>query len=120
MRQAALRGSSAVDSQSSINLLPRRNGATGLVPGSVGLRIAPPDLRWLYQRRARSISNMTDLPDRAKLSGRARISTPQFVFRSADDTRKRSEAGGRTRGGWSHSRRERLTLCLSQVGCTLD
>src|SRR4029078_8334489 len=49
-------------------------------------------LRWLYQRPARSISNMTDLRhlDRAKLSGRATMARPPhcLVFRSANDTRK--------------------------------
>jgi 23S rRNA (adenine2503-C2)-methyltransferase len=49
-------------------------------------------LRWLYQRRARTISQMTDLSqaDRATLEREARIgrSLGCTVFRSADGTRK--------------------------------
>lgn len=84
-------------------------------------------LRWLYQRRARSIDEMTDLSqtDRAKLRERARIGRTAgcLVFRSADDTRKlvlklhdglEVEAVLIPDDG-------RLTLCVStQVGCTLD
>lgn len=84
-------------------------------------------LRWLYQRRARTISQMTDLSqaDRATLEREARIgrSLGCTVFRSADGTRKlilklddelEVEAVLIPDG-------ERLTLCVStQVGCTLD
>src|SRR5512135_2939307 len=49
-------------------------------------------LRWLYQRRARTISQMTDLSqaDRAKLASVVRIgrATNCTVFRSSDQTRK--------------------------------
>jgi 23S rRNA (adenine2503-C2)-methyltransferase len=84
-------------------------------------------LRWLYQRRARTIAEMTDLSqaDRATLSARTRIGRiPDcIVFRSADSTRKlvlkledrlEVEAVLIPDEG-------RLTLCVStQVGCTLD
>ena len=119
----------AVDSQSSINLLSLdETEMAGLVAGFgwPAYRTAQ-ILRWLYQRRARSISNMTDLShaDRTKLSGRARIArTPQcLVFRSADDTRKlvlKLEDGLEVEAVLIPDE-SRLTLCLStQVGCTLD
>jgi 23S rRNA (adenine2503-C2)-methyltransferase len=84
-------------------------------------------LRWLYQRRARSIHDMTDLSrtDRTKLSSRAMIArTPHcVVFRSADDTRKlvlKLEDGLEVEAVLIPDE-GRLTLCLStQVGCTLD
>ena len=71
----AMRSSSAVVSQSSINLLSLdETEMAGLVAGFgwPAYRTAQ-ILRWLYQRRARSISSMTDLShaDRAKLGGRA-------------------------------------------------
>ena len=84
-------------------------------------------LRWLYQRRVRTIDEMTDLSraDRARLSELASIGRTRncIVFRSADETRKlvltlddelEVEAV-------LIPDEDRLTLCLStQVGCTLD
>ena len=84
-------------------------------------------LRWIYQRRARAIDEMTDLSqtDRAKLSARASIrrTASCVVFRSADDTRKlilKLEDGLEVEAVLIPDD-DRLTLCLStQVGCTLD
>ncbi|HKT36551.1 MAG TPA: 23S rRNA (adenine(2503)-C(2))-methyltransferase RlmN [Nitrospira sp.] len=84
-------------------------------------------LRWLYQRRVRSISEMTDLSqrDRAKLSGRARIGRTAdcLIFRSSDGTRKlilKLEDGLEVEAVLIPDE-NRLTLCVStQVGCTLD
>jgi len=84
-------------------------------------------LRWIYQRRARTIDEMTDLrqADRQTLAARAGIGrTPGcVVFRSADDTRKlivRLEDGLEVEAVLIPDE-DRLTLCLStQVGCTLD
>jgi 23S rRNA (adenine2503-C2)-methyltransferase len=84
-------------------------------------------LRWLYQRRVLSITDMTDLSrmDRTKLSGRATIARTSHcvVFRSADDTRKlvlKLEDGLEVEAVLIPDE-DRLTLCLStQVGCTLD
>jgi len=125
----AMQSSSAVVSQSSINLLSLdETEMAGLVAGFgwPAYRTAQ-ILRWLYQRRARSISNMTDLShaDRAKLSGRASIARTShcLVFRSADDTRKlvlKLEDGLEVEAVLIPDE-SRLTLCLStQVGCTLD
>jgi 23S rRNA (adenine2503-C2)-methyltransferase len=84
-------------------------------------------LRWLYQRRTRSVDKMTDLsqPDRARLSGRARIerSVDCLVFRASDLTRKLvlKLADGLEVEAVLIPDDSRLTLCLStQVGCTLD
>jgi 23S rRNA (adenine2503-C2)-methyltransferase len=121
--------SSAPVSQSSINLLSLDETEMADLVAGFGwpaYRTAQ-ILRWLYQRRARSISNMTDLShlDRAKLSGRATIArTPHcLVFRSADDTRKlvlKLEDGLEVEAVLIPDE-SRLTLCLStQVGCTLD
>lgn len=84
-------------------------------------------LRWLYQRRARAIDDMTDLSqdDRAKLKARAGIrrTVECIVLRSADDTRKlvlKLEDGLEVEAVLIPDE-DRLTLCLStQVGCTLD
>jgi 23S rRNA (adenine2503-C2)-methyltransferase len=84
-------------------------------------------LRWVYQRRARTIGEMTDLSqaDRGTLNARACIArTPGcLVFRSADDTRKlilTLEDGLEVEAVLIPDQ-DRLTLCLStQVGCTLD
>lgn len=84
-------------------------------------------LRWIYQRRARTIEEMTDLSqvDRAKLSARATVRRAFgcVVFRSADDTRKlilKLEDGLEVEAVLIPDE-DRLTLCLStQVGCTLD
>jgi 23S rRNA (adenine2503-C2)-methyltransferase len=84
-------------------------------------------LRWLYQRRARTIAEMTDLSqaDRVTLSARARIGRLSgcVMFRSADSTRKlilTLEDGLEVEAVLIPDD-GRLTLCLStQVGCTLD
>ena len=84
-------------------------------------------LRWLYQRRARTIDDMTDLSraDRARLSELAGIGRTRncLVFRSADDTRKlvlTLEDDLEVEAVLIPDE-DRLTLCLSaQVGCTLD
>ena len=85
-------------------------------------------LRWIYQRRARTIEDMTDLSlaDRAALSARAmtgRTASGCIVFRSADDTRKLilTLEDGQEVEAVLIPDKDRLTLCLStQVGCTLD
>jgi 23S rRNA (adenine2503-C2)-methyltransferase len=84
-------------------------------------------LRWLYQRRARTISQMTDLSqaDRAKLASAARIgrATDCTVFRSSDQTRKLvlTLEDGLSVETVLIPDEDRLTLCVStQVGCTLD
>lgn len=98
--------------------------------------------RWLYQRRAASFEEMTDLTRslRATLAGRAEIRTPATAARrisSADGTTKflfalddglRIESvlippSSAFRGPEARSEEEqkRLTLCVStQVGCPLD
>jgi 23S rRNA (adenine2503-C2)-methyltransferase len=84
-------------------------------------------LRWLYQRRARTISQMTDLShsDRAKLASTSSIGRAVgcTVFRSADDTSKlvlTLEDGLEVEAVLIPDG-DRLTLCVStQVGCTLD
>lgn len=85
-------------------------------------------LRWIYQRRALTIEDMTDLSlaDRAALSVRAttgRTAPGCIVFRAADDTRKlvlRLEDGLEVEAVLIPDK-DRLTLCVStQVGCTLD
>lgn len=84
-------------------------------------------LRWLYQRRARAIAEMTDLSqaDRATLSARTRVGriADCVVFRSADSTRKLvlKLEDGREVEAVLIPDNDRLTLCVStQVGCTLD
>ncbi|HET7439631.1 MAG TPA: 23S rRNA (adenine(2503)-C(2))-methyltransferase RlmN [Nitrospira sp.] len=84
-------------------------------------------LRWLYQRRARTISQMTDLSqtDRAKLASETAIgrSATCTIFRSSDHTRKlvlTLEDGLEVEAVLIPDD-DRLTLCVStQVGCTLD
>ncbi len=84
-------------------------------------------LRWLYQRRARTIDQMTDLSqtDRAKLAGEARIGRALActVLRSIDGTSKlvfTLEDGVQVESVLIPDD-GRLTLCVStQVGCTLD
>lgn len=83
--------------------------------------------RWIYQRRARTIAEMTDLSlgDREELNARACIRRTRdvVVFRAADDTRKlilKLEDGLEVEAVLIPDE-ERLTLCVStQVGCTLD
>jgi len=84
-------------------------------------------LRWLYQRRIRAISQMTDLSqvDRATLARRATLgrATEWTIFRSSDQTRKLvlTLEDGLSIETVLIPEEDRLTLCLStQVGCTLD
>lgn len=84
-------------------------------------------MRWLYQRRVRTITEMTDLPLQARsmLSqfttvGRSPTTT---VLSSQDGTRKLLFAldDGMTIESVLIPDNERLTLCVStQVGCQLD
>jgi 23S rRNA (adenine2503-C2)-methyltransferase len=84
-------------------------------------------LRWLYQRRARTISHMTDLSkaDRAKLASEATIGRAPSctIFRSSDRTKKLvlTLDDGLEVEAVLIPDGDRLTLCVStQVGCTLD
>ncbi len=84
-------------------------------------------LRWLYQRRARTIAQMTDLStrDRLTLTQRATIqrSTRCTVLQSQDGTRKflLTLDDGMTIETVLIPDDQRLTLCVStQVGCMLD
>jgi 23S rRNA (adenine2503-C2)-methyltransferase len=84
-------------------------------------------LRWLYQRRVRTIDQMTDLSqaDRAKLAKDATLkrATDWTVFRSSDQTRKLvlTLEDGLSVEAVLIPEEDRLTLCVStQVGCTLD
>ena len=84
-------------------------------------------LRWLYQRRARAIAQMTDLSqsDREKLTTVATIQRTEncTVLRSSDGTRKlllTLDDGLRIETVLIPDE-DRLTLCVStQVGCMLD
>ena len=84
-------------------------------------------LRWLYQRRAHNIAQMTDLSqkDREQLAEVATILRMQncTVLKSADGTRKlllTLNDGLRIETVMIPDK-ERLTLCVStQVGCMLD
>lgn len=84
-------------------------------------------LRWLYQRRVRTIADMTDLSlrDRASLAELARIdrATSCTVLQSQDSTRKLllTLDDGMMIEAVLIPDDERLTLCVStQVGCMLD
>ncbi|HEY5626324.1 MAG TPA: 23S rRNA (adenine(2503)-C(2))-methyltransferase RlmN [Nitrospira sp.] len=84
-------------------------------------------LRWLYQRRVRTISQMTDLSqaDRSKLAKEvALVRAAQWtIFRSSDHTRKLvlTLEDGLSVETVLIPDEDRLTLCVStQVGCTLD
>ncbi len=84
-------------------------------------------MRWLYQRRAKDINQMTDLgqAERAALASQATIprATGCSVFRSIDGTRKLvlTLSDGLTVETVLILDENRLTLCVStQVGCTLD
>ena len=84
-------------------------------------------MRWLYQRRAKDINQMTDLgqAERTALASQATIprATGCSVFRSIDDTRKLvlTLSDGLTIETVLIPDENRLTLCVStQVGCTLD
>jgi len=84
-------------------------------------------LRWLYQRRVRTIDQMTDLSqsDRAKLANNTTLkrATDWTVFHSSDQTRKLvlTLDDGLSVEAVLIPEEDRLTLCVStQVGCTLD
>ena len=84
-------------------------------------------LRWLYQRRAKDINQMTDLgqAERTALASLATIPRAAgcTVFRSVDHTRKLvlTLNDGLTVETVLIPDEDRLTLCVStQVGCTLD
>lgn len=84
-------------------------------------------LRWLYQRRARTIDEMTDLParDRFRLTELATItrSSRRTVLTSQDGTRKflLTLHDGMTVETVLIPDAARLTLCVStQIGCMLD
>jgi 23S rRNA (adenine2503-C2)-methyltransferase len=84
-------------------------------------------LRWIYQRRLRTLSDMTDLSihDRITLSRSATIgrSTHVTVLPSRDGTRKLLVAldDSRSIEAVLIPDEDRLTLCVStQVGCLLD
>ena len=84
-------------------------------------------LRWLYQRGARAIDQMTDLSltERRTLQAVATIRRTSVcqVFRSTDHTRKLVLAleDGLNVEAVLIPDADRLTLCVStQVGCTLD
>jgi 23S rRNA (adenine2503-C2)-methyltransferase len=84
-------------------------------------------MRWLYQGRARTVDQMTNLAqkDRAILGSTAIIqrATECTVYRSVDDTRKLvvTLEDGLTVETVLIPDDDRLTLCVStQVGCTLD
>jgi 23S rRNA (adenine2503-C2)-methyltransferase len=84
-------------------------------------------LRWIYQRRLRTITDMTDLSmhDRMMLSQSATIgrSAHVRVLPSRDGTRKLllTLDDGMSIEAVLIPDEERLTLCVStQVGCTLD
>jgi 23S rRNA (adenine2503-C2)-methyltransferase len=84
-------------------------------------------MRWLYQRRAKDINQMTDLgqTERTALASQATIPRASgcTVFRSIDHTRKLvlTLSDGLTVETVLIPDENRLTLCVStQVGCTLD
>lgn len=84
-------------------------------------------LRWLYQRRAQTIADMTDLSlrDRTTLAESARVgrATGCTVLQSQDGTRKLllTLDDGMMIEAVLIPDDERLTLCVStQVGCMLD
>ena len=84
-------------------------------------------LRWLYQRRVRTIEGMTDLSrgERQRLSDLATVgrSSHCTVLQAEDGTRKLllTLADGMTIEAVLIPDEERLTLCVStQVGCMLD
>lgn len=84
-------------------------------------------LRWLYQRRAKDINQMTDLgqSERTALASRATIQRVAHctVYRSIDHTRKLvlTLSDGLTVETVLIPDEDRITICVStQVGCTLD
>ena len=84
-------------------------------------------LRWLYQRRAKDINQMTDLAQAERTALASQTTIPRAagctVFRSIDHTRKLllTLNDGLTVETVLIPDGDRLTLCVStQVGCTLD
>src|ERR1043165_3578228 len=84
-------------------------------------------LRWLYQRRAKDINQMTDLGQAERTALASLATIPRVasctVFRSSDHTRKLALQlnDGLTVETVLIPDEDRLTLCVStQVGCTLD
>lgn len=84
-------------------------------------------LRWIYQRRARTLTDMTDLPmhDRMALSQSTKVgrSAQTTILSSQDGTRKLLLMldDGLTIEAVLIPDEDRLTLCVStQVGCMLD
>ena len=84
-------------------------------------------MRWLYQRRARTVNQMTDLSrkERSLLESTTTIQRAEActVYRSADGTRKLVLAldDGLAVETVLIPHDDRLTLCVStQIGCTLD
>jgi 23S rRNA (adenine2503-C2)-methyltransferase len=84
-------------------------------------------MRWLYQRRAKDINQMTDLRQAERTALASQATIPRVsgctVFRSIDHTRKLvlTLNDGLTVETVLIPDENRLTLCVStQVGCTLD
>jgi len=84
-------------------------------------------LRWLYQRRAKDINQMTDLGQAERTALASLATIPRTigctVFRSIDHTRKLvlTLNDGLIVETVLIPDEDRLTLCVStQVGCTLD
>jgi 23S rRNA (adenine2503-C2)-methyltransferase len=84
-------------------------------------------LRWLYQRRIKDISQMTDLGQTERTALASQATIPRVadctVFRSIDRTRKLvlTLSDGLAVETVLIPDEDRLTLCVStQVGCTLD
>jgi 23S rRNA (adenine2503-C2)-methyltransferase len=84
-------------------------------------------LRWLYQRRIKDISQMTDLGQTERTALASQTAIPRTedctAFRSIDRTRKLvlTLSDGLTVETVLIPDEDRLTLCVStQVGCTLD
>jgi 23S rRNA (adenine2503-C2)-methyltransferase len=124
-----MQGVKAMNQPTAINLLALDESETAALVARLGWPSyrARQILRWLYQRRVRTIAEMTDLShaDRARLASEARIGRALgcTVFRSADGTRKlilRLEDELEVEAVLIPDD-DRLTLCVStQVGCTLD
>lgn len=101
----------------------------GKVVASVGLRpfAARQMAAWLYQRRADSIDDMTDLPKRARerlaLEWEVGRQNPKTEALSADGTAKYlfEGAAGRDIESVCIPDRDRTTICVSsQVGCRMN
>lgn len=101
----------------------------GEVVASVGLRpfAARQMAAWLYQRRATSIDDMTDLPKKARerlaLEWEVGRQAPEAEALSADGTAKYlfEGAAGRDIESVCIPDRDRTTICVSsQVGCRMN